>query len=170
MGLGPNCLSFRKQATLGIGQIIASKVRMLTLTKWFSVVTILSLAIATPAFADILVTPSNMGDWSFSFLDNSFVSCANCQVGQIVTGPATPPLGVGSANISTTAGNGGGASTIGTTGFNGTSLSELSALTYSTYDTTNNGSQFPFLRIHISYTNDSNKRMPGTPLKVAAPA
>ena len=135
---------------------------MLTLTKWFSVVTILSLAIATPAFADILVTPSNMGDWSFSFLDNNFVSCANCQVGQIVTGPATPPLGVGSANISTTAGNGGGASTIGTTGFNGTSLSELSALTYSTYDTTNNGSQFPFLRIHISYTNDSNNDGPGS--------
>jgi len=129
---------------------------MLKLTKWLSIATIFSLTIVTPSFADVLVTPSNMGSWTFSFLDNNFNSCTNCQVGQIVTGPATPPLGVGSANLSTTPGNGGGASTIGSTGLNGTLLSELTALTYSTYDTTNNGSQFPFLRIHITYTNTLN--------------
>ena len=103
-----------------------------------------------------VVAPGSMGNWSFSFLDNGFNVCGSCQNGSMVYGPATPPLGVGSANIGTTPGNGAGAATIGTTDLNGIALSALTALTYSTYDTLNNGSQFPFLRLHISYTGTAN--------------
>ena len=88
--------------------------------------------------------------------------CTNCQIGSMVTGPGTPPLGVGSANLQTTPGNGDGASSIALSGLDGTPLSALTALSYSTYDTVNNGQQFPYLQLFISYANDADNDGPGT--------
>lgn len=80
----------------------------------------------------------------------------------MVTGPGTPPLGTGSANLQTTPGSGDGAASIALTGLDGTSLDALTTLSYSTYDTANNGQQFPYLQLFISYANDTNDDGPGT--------
>lgn len=109
---------------------------------------------ATQAMAStVLVTPSNMGSWAFANSDvNGTVANNPTGVGQMVTGPATPPLGTGSANIATGAGGAGGdgAEILSTTGYTGTLLSSLTALSYSTYDTLNNGQQFPYLQLEIA--------------------
>ena len=48
--------------------------------------------------ATVVVTPSSMGNWAFDNRDvNGTVSLL--PLGSIVTGPATPPLGTGSANL-----------------------------------------------------------------------
>ncbi len=52
----------------------------------------------------------------------------------------------------TAPGNGGGAESLVTADYDGLAASALSALSYSTYDTTSNGSQFPFIQLMISYT------------------
>ena len=70
----------------------------------------------------------------------------------MVTGPDTPPLGTGSANLATGNGvtGGEGAEILSNSGYAGTALSSLTALSYSTYDTLNNGQQFPYLSLEIS--------------------
>jgi hypothetical protein len=123
----------------------------------------LLIGAGAPLQADDVVTPSNMGSWSFVFNETGDdLPCPSCQNGSMVTGPATPPLGVGSAMIGTTTGNGDGAASIATSSLNGIALGALTALSYSTYDTTNNGQQFPFLQLNIAYTNDVNDDGPGT--------
>jgi hypothetical protein len=120
---------------------------------------ILAVAIgaATPASADVIVSPSSMGSWAFDNRDvNGVVGVNPNSSGSIVTGPASPPLGTGSANLAAgngTAGGGGdGAEELRSTGFVGTKLSDLTALSYSTYATLNNGQQFPYLGLTINYT------------------
>jgi hypothetical protein len=71
----------------------------------------------------------------------------------LVPGPATPPIGTGSAHLATAAGAGDGAAAIATESYDGTLLSSLTSLRYSTYDVSNNGQQFPYLAISIN-TND----------------
>lgn len=73
----------------------------------------------------------------------------------MVTGPATPPLGVGSANLATGNGTtgGDGAEILSNTGYAGVALSSLTSLSYSTYDTLNNGQQFPYLQLEVKATN-----------------
>ena len=77
-----------------------------------------------------------------------------------VTGPATPPLGVGSLNLQTGNGTvsgdpgngtmgGDGSAQIDNVNYNGVPLASLTALSYSTYDTLNNGQQFPYLSLTI---------------------
>jgi hypothetical protein len=111
------------------------------------------------------VTPSSMGDWSFTTYsandDQSVSVCsdpATCGSGSMVTGPAPAPYGTGSANLNVPSSNYnaisqfGGATLLGTTDYSGMALSDLNALSYYTYDTANNGQQFPYLEIGISYT------------------
>jgi hypothetical protein len=102
------------------------------------------------------VTPSNMGNWSFATLDASGNPCTPSDPdcggsGSMVTGPATPPLGTGSANLQTGVGNGDAGTGLGSSDFNGMALSALTALSYWTYDTVNNGQQFPYLALNFSY-------------------
>lgn len=96
----------------------------------------------------VVVNPSNMGPWSFVTTDPSGTA-------QMVTGPAAPPLGVGSAELKTGNGTtgGDGVAKIDSSSLNGgISLGSLTALSYSTYDVTNNGSQFPYLKLYLSWT------------------
>jgi len=105
-----------------------------------------------------------MGSWAFDTTDANGTSCSlggsvgyNCDglaVTQMVTGPGTPPLGVGSAELMTAPNpnsGGDGAAVISDTGLDGTSISDLTALSYSTYDAVNNGSQFPYLALVITW-------------------
>jgi len=114
------------------------------------------LGAASPVEASVVqVTPGSMGNWAFDNRDANGVVGANPTAsGSMVTGPATPPLGVGSANLATGNGTtgGDGASELRTTGYAGDPLSSITALSYSTYQTQNNGQQFPYLRLTISTT------------------
>jgi hypothetical protein len=106
----------------------------------------------------VVVDPSNPGSWSFDNRDVNGTPGANPTAsGSYVTGPGTPPLGIGSANLSTGDGtNGGdGASELRNTGYSGTLLSSITALGYSTYSTQNNGQQFPYFGLMISTTGGS---------------
>ena len=71
-------------------------------------------------------------------------------VAQMVYGPASPPLGVGSAQLATAPSHGDASASITTSSFDGTPLSSLTSLSYSTYDTVNNGQPFPYLALSVS--------------------
>ncbi|HEX4054104.1 MAG TPA: PEP-CTERM sorting domain-containing protein [Tepidisphaeraceae bacterium] len=106
----------------------------------------------------VVVSPTNMNGWTLnSFDDNGTIVNSGPYYGTaaMVTGPATPPLGVGSAELATPVGHGDGAAAIATEGYDGTLLSSVTALSYSTYDVTNNGSQFPYLTISIAQNDGS---------------
>jgi len=117
------------------------------------------LALGAPAFAEtVTVSPGNMGSWSFVTTDDNGNPCPTCGSGGMVTGPAGPGLlGTGSANLQTATDNGQYASAIVSSALNGQLLSSITALSYSTYDVTNNGSQFPYLQLMVSWAG-------GTPL------
>jgi hypothetical protein len=106
----------------------------------------------------VVVTPSNMNGWTLnSFDDNGNIVNTGPYYGTaaMAEGPATPPLGTGSAHLATPVGAGDGAAAIATEQFDGTLLSSITALSYASYDVTNNGQQFPYLAISID-TNDAN--------------
>ena len=106
----------------------------------------------------VLVTPADMNGWTLNSFDNNgniVNSGPYYGTAAMATGPATPPLGTGSAHLATPVGAADGAAAIATESYDGTLLSSITALSYSTYDVTNNGQQFPYLAISIQ-TNDSN--------------
>ena len=49
--------------------------------------------------ATVVVSPGNMGSWAFVTTDNTGTPGDPGYVAQMVNGPATPPLGMGSARI-----------------------------------------------------------------------
>ncbi len=114
----------------------------------------LVLGMTSQAWAiPVVVTPSNMGDWAFANSDSSGTVGNNSTAsGSMVNGPATPYLGIGSANLATGNGTtgGDGAELLGTTGYSGVLLSDLTTLTYATYVTAYNGQQFPYLRLEVT--------------------
>jgi hypothetical protein len=100
-----------------------------------------------------------MGSWSFDNRDADGNPGLNpTATTGMVSGPDTPPLGSGSAHLATGNGTtgGDGSAELRDTEFAGVKLSDLTALSYSTYDVANNGSQFPFLGLVISTTGDSS--------------
>jgi hypothetical protein len=105
------------------------------------------------AAAATTVTSGNMGDWAFDNRDSGGVVGANPTAGGgMVSGPATPPLGTGSANLFTGTGitGGDGAEELRNTGYNGVLLSSITSLSYSTYVTSWNGQQAPYLTLEIA--------------------
>ena len=104
-----------------------------------------SLASAT------LVTPGNMNGWSIYTTDNSG-SLANpgTGTGDFVTGPATPPLGMGSGHLKTPAGGGDQSVQFRNVGFAGTKIADLTSLAYSTYASAWNGQQLTYLTVWLS--------------------
>jgi hypothetical protein len=120
-----------------------------------TVLAALGLFVQPSLAGTVEVTPSSMGSWAF---DNRGAPTYNIgteptAVTGMVAGPATPPLGIGSAELGVGNGitGGDGAAELGNIGFAGTALSAITALSYSTYDVTNNGSQFPYLRLYVSF-------------------
>lgn len=97
---------------------------------------------AHAATTTVVVTPSNMQGWAF-FDDNNHGGS-----GSLVSGPATPPLGVGSAELSLTAMNQGYA--LGNSGFGGTRLADMTSLSYSTYVQQGNNTVAPALQLNIA--------------------
>jgi hypothetical protein len=114
--------------------------------------------------AQTVVTPSNMNGWAFGSFDGNFNpvnSGPYAGTAQMTTGPATPPLGTGSAHLATNPGFGDGAEIITTNNFNGTSLSAITTLSYWAYMASNgpvNNQQFPYLEVAIS--TDGNPIQP----------
>src|SRR5664279_2254769 len=90
-----------------------------------------------------VVTPSSMGTWAFYSTDASGTIGTGAGVGQMVVGPATPPLGTGSANLNVGAGNGDQSVQLRNSDWAGTRLDALTSLSYSTYASSDNGSQLP---------------------------
>ncbi len=109
--------------------------------------------VAARADSTVTVTPSNNDGWVFNNADvNGTVGNNSTGVGGFVSGPATPPLGSGSAQLATGNGSSGGdgAEILSNGNYAGISLSALTALTYSTYVTLNNGSQFPYIQLEVA--------------------
>jgi hypothetical protein len=120
-----------------------------------AVLSVLACAMGgTWATADstVNVTPSNMNEWTLNSFDgNGTIVNSGPYYGTaaMTTGPATPPIGTGSAHLATPAGAADGAAAIATESYDTTLLSSITSLSYSTYDVTNNGQQFPYLAISI---------------------
>jgi hypothetical protein len=102
----------------------------------------------------IVVSPGNMNGWTLNVFDgNGNIATSAPYTGgtaAMVSGPATPPLGVGSAHLATAPGGGDGAAAIATEGYDGAPLSSITSLSYAAYCVTNNGSQFPYLAVSIN--------------------
>ncbi len=87
------------------------------------------------------VSPANMNGWGF--LQETAVAS-----GSIVSGPATPPSGTGSAQLTV---DGTGSELIGAGSFGGTYLRDINALTYHTYRQSGAANLAPALQFNIDY-------------------
>lgn len=98
----------------------------------------------------VLVTPSDIGiDWELYKDDES-------TGGGIVTGPAVPPLGDGSAH-QTIGADGNFVSIFHSANFAGIRLDELTELKYDTYVDSNVGGQAAYLNLRIDWDNDGDQ-------------
>jgi hypothetical protein len=114
--------------------------------------------------SNVVVSPGNLNGWQPALTDSNGVpttdpsSLGNSGAVNFVTGPATPPLGVGSLNL--LAGNdssgGSGSAQVYNLNYAGVALSSLTALSYSTYVTSNNGQQFPYLALNVDLDGTGN--------------
>ncbi len=146
--------------TPGLLNIALPRVRLASLAALASLAMAVGMGLATTAAlavaATVVVRPNGMDGWAFNTADNTGTPPAvDGTTGTgLVLGPAVPPLGSGSALLFT------GNATIGgdesaqlrNTGFATVKLSDLTSLSYCTYDTLNNGQQFPYLTLGIDST------------------
>jgi len=90
------------------------------------------------------VTPQNMDGWMFvDDTNNSTVTAT----GHMITGPANPPLGIGSAELETTSSADGQA--LMKNAYAGQKLSNLTTLTYSTYVKAGNNTIAPSVQFSV---------------------
>jgi len=108
-----------------------------------SILTVLSvLAFASTAFAATsVIHPADMQGWGFVSETGATGS------GEMVSGPATPPLGSGSARLVTPAAGDG--VILAKEGYKGTRLDEITDLAYSTYRTSGGAAQAIALQFNI---------------------
>ena len=108
------------------------------------------------AFGDsvVNVTTGNMNGWTLGLFDGNGNPASSAPytngTAAIVAGPGIPPGGAGSVNLALPSGAGDGGAAVATEQFDNTRLSSITSLSYSTYDTVNNGQQFPYLAISIN--------------------
>src|ERR1035437_9488630 len=108
------------------------------------------LLAAAPVQASItVVTPGNMDGWAFYSTDSSGVVGTGTAITGMVNGPATPPLGIGSAHLETGPGAGDGSAQLRNSNWAGTLLSSLTTLSYSIYVTSWNLQQVPYLQLYL---------------------
>jgi len=130
---------------------VVNRKRIMSKISIITAASVCLLAITYVQASVVVVSPSDMNGWSFLTTDNNGDPApGNGNTAQMVTGPATPPLGTGSAQLATAPGQGDTSAQILTTLYNGIALSSLTSLSYSTYDTVNNGQQFPYLKISLN--------------------
>lgn len=93
------------------------------------------------------VTGSSLNGWALSTTDGG--TPPNTATAQFVTGPATPPLGIGSAQLAVGT-NGNGAAQLRSTTYDGTLVSSLTELRYHTYRTQDgSGGQMAYIILNV---------------------
>jgi len=103
-----------------------------------SVIGAVAVATTSAVFASITtVSPSNMGNWTFYTLGSGGLNTGSGAYGMEI-GPGTPPLGTGSAYMTTPTSAGDEGVQLRSSGFVGTKLSDLTTLSYSTYASASN--------------------------------
>ena len=103
------------------------------------------------ALATLVVSPSNLQGWT---TQTGALSGTNTSTQQFENGPGTPPLGIGSFGVNIGP-NGDSFLILRNTAFDGVRIDQLNALSYSTYVTTNTGSQAHAISLEIDTNNDS---------------
>ena len=98
---------------------------------FFSLLAAMFAGRGTTQAATVVVDPGNMGVWGFFVEPPSPPASAS---GAMVTGPATPPLGIGSANLKLLTAS--GRMVLGTLAYAGTEFADIDDLEYSTYQNT----------------------------------
>ena len=107
---------------------------------------------ALAASSTVVVHPGDMKGWAF-------FSEAPISSGALVNGPATPPLGTGSANLTV---DSTGRHNIGTLQFAGTRLDQITQLQYSTFRSAGSGPTAVALQFDVdSNLNDANEAYQG---------
>ena len=140
------------------GLRMTSKVRSMLLATGFLAI------LAGRSTADtIVVDPSNPHGWTTIVTDATGGA-------EFVNGPATPPGGVGSLNLYTGNGTtgGDGAAMARNTNYDGLAISAITSLGYSTYVTSNNGQQAPYLTIWVHTDGGDDRRRPVSVFAVAS--
>jgi len=92
----------------------------------------------------VVVSPADMHGWAF------FLESGSTGSGQMVIGPATPPVGVGSARLTVQTISDG--MVLGRPGWNGVHLDQITTLKYSTYRTSGG----PALAISLQFNIDDD--------------
>lgn len=114
--------------------------------------TLFGSGLASAATIDVDVTPGDQKGWVF-FQETATGS------GELVNGPATPPLGNGSARLQV---NGTGGMALGTNAFAGTRFDEITELEYSTYRASGSSALAISLQFGVDYDlEDSNTSFQG---------
>lgn len=101
-----------------------------------------------------VVSPGNLGDWGQYTTDSSGLIGTGGGTSDFAVGPAIPPIGVGSAHLATPSGGGDQSAQLRNDAWAGTLVSSLTSLSYSTYATSWNGAQLPYLTIWLDLNND----------------
>jgi hypothetical protein len=131
------------------------KIRMIVSVSAIALMAILAVLPVTTVLAQVcgstvVVTPANLNGWTVHEVPTQTDV-------DFVNGPATPPLGVGSAQLSiaSTPGAGDLAAQLRNPNYAGTKLSDLTALSYSTYvQQFGSGGQAPYLILNIDLDNN----------------
>jgi PEP-CTERM motif len=115
------------------------------------VTTLATIALASTVHAAVVVSPANMDGWAFYKTDGdpTYTYGAGAATAEMVNGPATPPLGTGSAHFNTGS-DGSQSAQLRLSSWAGTAIGDLTSLSYSTYATSWNGQQMPYLTIYLS--------------------
>ncbi len=136
---------------------MASKVRSALVAAGF-----LAILAGQSRAATVVVDPSNPNGWATMVTDSSGAQGSpNPTAGAaFVNGPATPPGGVGSLNLYTGDGTvgGDGSAQVRNSNYAGLLVSAITSLSYSTYVSSNNGQQAPYLTIWV-HTDGGDDRL-----------
>ncbi len=97
----------------------------------------------------IIVTPTTPNGWVTFETDQTGTVASTAGSVTFVDGPGTPPNGTGSLNFQTGPGEGDFSVQAYTNTFLGTRLDDISQLSYTTFATTFNGQQLPYLLLGV---------------------
>jgi hypothetical protein len=109
----------------------------------------LQITATAPTSNTVVVTPANMQNWAFV---NDQTEGAG--TGTMVTGPATAPLGTGSADLTVANTSDGQILALANPSYAGVKLSDLTALSYSTYQNASNPSNAQAIALQFDVSKD----------------